>query len=44
MIINNMKKVVMIGIKDILAIELEDSIFIVNKDHINNIKEYKGII
>ena len=44
MIINNMKKVVMIGIKDILAIELEDSIFIVKKDHINNIKEYKGII
>ena len=44
MIINNHKKVVMIGVKDILAIELEDRIFVINKNYIDNLREYKNLV
>ena len=44
MAINNTKRVVMIGIKDIMTVETEESIFIVNKDYMDNLKDYKNII
>ncbi len=44
MIINNHKKVVMIGVKDILTIELEDRIFVINKNYIDNLREYKNLV
>lgn len=43
MIINNNKKVIMIGVDNILTIELEDSIFVVNKDYMDNLREYQNI-
>ena len=42
--INNEKRVVMIGIADIMTIETEDSIYIVNKDYMDNLREYKNRI
>lgn len=42
--INNEKKMVMIGIKDVMTIETEDSIYIVNKDYMNNLRDYKSIV
>lgn len=42
--INNEKKMVMIGIEDIMTIETEDSIYIVNKDYMNNLRDYKSIV
>lgn len=42
--INNVKRVVMIGIYDVMALETEDSIYIVNKDYMDNLGEYKNII
>lgn len=44
MAINNVKKVVMIGINNIMAIETEESIFIVSKDYMDKLKDYKNII
>lgn len=44
MAISNTKRVVMIGIKDIMTVETEESIFIVNKDYMDNLKDYKNII
>lgn len=44
MAINNAKKVVMIGLKDIMTIETEESIFIINKDYMDDLKDYKNII
>lgn len=44
MIINNNKKVVMIGVENILTIELEHTIFVVNKDCMDNLREYQNII
>lgn len=44
MAINNNKKVIMIGMEDTMTVETEDSIFIVNKDYIDNLREYKDII
>lgn len=44
MAISNLKRVVMIGIKDIMTVETEESIFIVNKDYMDNLKDYKNII
>lgn len=41
MVVNNKKKVVMIGIENILAIEEGNTIFVVNKDYMENLKEYK---
>lgn len=42
MIINNKKKVVMIGVENILTIELDDTIFVVNKDSMDNLREYQN--
>lgn len=44
MAINQGKKVVMIGIDDIMAVETDDTIFIVNKDYIENLRDYQNII
>lgn len=42
--INNGKKIVMIGIDDVMTLETEDSIYIVNKDHMDNLRNYRNII
>jgi len=42
--INNVKRVVMIGIEDVMTLETEDSIYIVNKDYMENLRKYKNII
>lgn len=42
--INSNKKIVMIGIEDIMTLETEDTIFIVNKEHMDNLKDYKEIL
>lgn len=44
MAINNNKKIVMIGIEDTMTVETEDTIFIVNKDYMDKLREYKTII
>lgn len=44
MAINKDKKIVMIGIQDTMTVETDDSIFIVNKDYIDNLREYKDLI
>lgn len=44
MTINNDKKVIMIGIKDIMTVETDDSIFIVNKEYMDNLRDYKNYI
>ncbi|WP_294155348.1 mannose-1-phosphate guanylyltransferase [uncultured Clostridium sp.] len=40
--INNEKRIVMIGIDDVMTIETEDSIYIVNKNYMNNLRDYKN--
>lgn len=42
--INNRKRVVMIGIDDVMTLETEDSIFIVNKEYMDNLRDYKNIV
>ncbi|WP_294371756.1 mannose-1-phosphate guanylyltransferase [uncultured Clostridium sp.] len=42
--INNEKKVIMIGINDVLTIETEDCFYIINKDYMDNLKEYRNEI
>lgn len=42
--LNNEKRVIMIGLEDVLTIETEDSIYIINKDRLDKIKDYKNII
>ncbi|MGL4873339.1 MAG: mannose-1-phosphate guanylyltransferase [Clostridium sp.] len=44
MAINNKKKIVMIGIENTLTVETEESIFIVNKDYMENLREYKDCV
>ncbi|HHD2754477.1 TPA: mannose-1-phosphate guanylyltransferase [Clostridium perfringens] len=44
MAINREKRVVMIGVEDIMTVETEDSIFIVKKDHMDNLRDYKEIL
>ncbi|MBU3103150.1 mannose-1-phosphate guanylyltransferase [Clostridium gasigenes] len=44
MVINNNKKVVMIGVDNILTIELDDAIFVVNKNCMDNLREYQNIV
>lgn len=44
MVINNEKKVVMIGVDDIITIENEDTIFVVNKKYMCDLKKYEYII
>lgn len=42
--INSSKKVVMIGIDDVMTLETEDSIYIVNKDYMDNLRDYQSIV
>ncbi|MBP1889139.1 mannose-1-phosphate guanylyltransferase [Clostridium moniliforme] len=42
--INNNKKIVMIGIEDTMTVETDDAIFIVNKDYMENLREYKKFL
>ncbi|GAA0753129.1 mannose-1-phosphate guanylyltransferase [Clostridium sartagoforme] len=44
MAINNNKRIVMIGIEDTMAVETEDTIFIVNKEYMEDIKKFKDFI
>lgn len=41
---NSGKRIVMIGIDDVMTLETEDSIFIINKNYMDNLKEYKNIL
>lgn len=41
MAINNDKRVVMIGVRDIMTVETEDTIFIVNKKYMDVLKSYE---
>lgn len=41
MVVNNRKKVVMIGIDNTMAIETEEAIFIVNKEYMDNLRNYQ---
>lgn len=42
--INNGKRIVMIGIEDVMTLETEDSIYIVNKDYMDNLRDYQNIV
>lgn len=42
--INSCKKIVMIGIDDVMTLETEDSIYIINKEYMDNLRDYKNII
>jgi mannose-1-phosphate guanylyltransferase len=42
--INSGKRVVLIGIDDVMTLETEDSIYIVNKDYMDNLRDYKNIV
>jgi len=42
--INNGKRVIMIGIDDVMTLETEDSIYIVNKDYMDNLRDYQNIV
>jgi len=34
----------MIGIEDVMTLETEDSIYIINKDYMENLRDYKNAI
>lgn len=44
MAINQYKKVVMIGVEDIMTVETDEAIFIVNKDYMDNLRDYQNSI
>lgn len=44
MAINNKKKIVMIGMKDTMTVETDDTLFIVNKDYMDNLRDYKEVL
>ncbi|ELC8443048.1 mannose-1-phosphate guanylyltransferase [Clostridium perfringens] len=44
MAINKEKRVVMIGVEDIMTVETEDTIFIVKKDYMDNLRDYKEVL
>lgn len=44
MAISNNKKVVIIGVKDIMAVDTDEGIFVVNKECMDKLKEYKNTI
>lgn len=44
MAINQQKKVVMIGVEDIMTVETNEAIFIVNKGYMDRLRDYQGII
>ena len=41
---NNGKRIVMIGIDDTMTLETDDSIYIVNKEYMDRLKEYQNIV
>ncbi|GAA0083789.1 mannose-1-phosphate guanylyltransferase [Clostridium sp. CTA-7] len=41
MVVNNTKKVIMIGVDNTMAIETEDAIYIVNKEYMDNLRDYQ---
>lgn len=41
MAISNDKKVIMIGVKDIMTVETDDGVFVINKKYINKLSEYR---
>lgn len=43
-VVNNTKEVVMIGVNNTMAIETEDTIFLVNKDYMENLKNYQAYL
>lgn len=42
--INKGKRIIMIGIDDTMTLETDDSIYIVNKNYMDNLREFKNII
>lgn len=42
--INNGKRIVMIGIDDVMTLETEDSIYIVNKEYMDNLRDYQKVL
>ncbi|MGL5416398.1 MAG: mannose-1-phosphate guanylyltransferase [Clostridium sp.] len=44
MTINNKKEIIMIGMENTLTVETDESIFIVNKAYMENLKEYKECV
>ncbi|MGG7153354.1 mannose-1-phosphate guanylyltransferase [Clostridium neonatale] len=42
--INSGKKIVMIGIDDVMTLETEDSIYIINKEYMDNLRDYQNIV
>ncbi|MZK52734.1 mannose-1-phosphate guanylyltransferase [Clostridium beijerinckii] len=40
--INSCKRVVMIGIEDVMTLETEDSIYIINKEYMENLRDYQN--
>lgn len=44
MVVNNEKNIVMLGVEDILAIETCDTIYIVNKNYMDNLRDYQDYI
>ena len=44
MVINNEKQVVMIGIEDIMTVETENTIYIVHKDYMDDLRDYQNKI
>lgn len=42
--INSGKRIVMIGIDDVMTLETEDSIYIVNKEYMDNLRDYQNIV
>lgn len=44
MVINNTKKIIMIGIDNTMAIETEDAVYIVNKEYMDRLRDYQGQI
>lgn len=44
MVVNNEKNIVMLGVDGILAIETEETIYIVNKSYMENLKDYQDLV
>lgn len=42
--LNNEKRIVLIGIEDVMALETDDSIYIVSKDKMDNLRDYRYIV
>ncbi|HCW53832.1 MAG TPA: mannose-1-phosphate guanylyltransferase [Clostridium sp.] len=42
--LNSGKKIILIGIDDVMALETEDSIYIVSKDKMENLRDYRYIV